>query len=210
MRRVKEMLRDLTKDIWNVPNMLTMARLIMIPVFVVLDLTGHFTAALIVFCLASLTDCLDGFLARKNNQVTSFGKLFDPLADKVMVVSALICHGIWGFLPWVAIIIAACKEIYMVAGSTWMLNHGHVVSANIFGKAATVAFICSLVLSFFHEKLMARWGIQLDVIILWISVGLALEAAFVYTVESWKTVKAANAAAEQASPPEETGPKEEK
>lgn len=195
---MKEMLRDLTKDIWNVPNMLTMARLVMIPVFIALDLTLHDTAALIVFCLASLTDLLDGFLARKNNQVTNFGKLFDPLADKLMVVSALVCHGIRGYLPWVAIGITAFKEIYMVIGSTWMLNHGHVVYSNIFGKAATVAFVSSLALSFFHETLALRLGVQLDVIILWISVGLALEAAFVYTVESWKTVKAARAAADGA------------
>ena len=194
---MKEMLRDLGKDIWNVPNLLTMARLAMIPAFIALDLTRHFTSALIVFCLASLTDCLDGFLARKNNQVTNFGKLFDPLADKVMVVSALICHGIWGYFPWAAIAIVALKELYMVIGSAWMLNHGHVVSANIFGKAATVAFIASLILSFFHEKLPEGLGVQLDVIVLWISVGLALEAAFIYTVESWKAVKADHARSQE-------------
>ena len=186
---MKEMLRDLGKDIWNVPNLLTMARLAMIPVFIALDLTRHFTAALIVFCLTSLTDCLDGFLARKNNQVTNFGKLFDPLADKLMVVSALICHTAAGHFPWPAVCIVAAKELLMVLGGAYMLKKGIVVYANFSGKIATVFFMAALILGFFHDRLAAFYS--LDVLFLWAAVGLTLLALVIYASQAFKSLKKA-------------------
>ena len=97
---MQEKIRKLFTNVWNVPNVLTMLRMILIPVFVVLFFNDRKMAALAVFCAASFTDFLDGFLARKLNQITDFGKLFDPLADKVMVLTALICQGLAGVFPW--------------------------------------------------------------------------------------------------------------
>ena len=85
---MKERLRKLFTNVWNIPNALTMLRLVLIPVFVYLFWKVDRKAALVVFLVASLTDMLDGMLARKLNQITDFGKLFDPLADKVMVPSS--------------------------------------------------------------------------------------------------------------------------
>ncbi len=167
--------------VWTVPNVLTIFRLLLVPVFIIVFAAGHPKAALVVFVTASLTDLLDGFLARKLNQITDFGKLFDPLADKLMVLTALACQGFSGVLPWVAILIVAAKEIYMVIGGLLMLHHDIVVYSNLLGKSAQVFFIASLILSFFHEELGA-WGIRLDLILLWITVALALSAMTVYTV----------------------------
>lgn len=185
---LKEQIRGLFKDVWNVPNVLTMLRLLLIPVFVAVYVHGHRFTALAVFCVASLTDALDGIIARKYNLVTSFGKLMDPLADKLMVCTALICQGISGIFPWSAIIIVALKETVMVAGGAYMLGKGVVVYANWAGKIATVSFILSLILSFFHPEFEAR-GLHMDRIVLWISVGLALIALVDYSLMSWKRLR---------------------
>ncbi len=185
---MKDKIRKLFTNVWTIPNVLTMIRLILIPVFVVLFFRGNRIAALAVFIAASLTDMLDGYLARKLNQITDFGKLFDPLADKLMVLTALVCQGIAGVFPWSAIIIVICKEIVMVLGGLFMLNKNVVVYSNYVGKAAQCCFILALVLSFFHEEL-ARAGAPLDIILLWITVGLALVAMIVYGVEALRTLR---------------------
>ena len=109
-----------------------------------------------VFALASFTDCLDGYLARKNNQITSFGKLCDPLADKLMVLSILFCLASDGYLApqkyaelnWVIMISMLVKEFIMMCGSMVMLQKGVVVQSNIFGKAATCLFVLGILLVF--------------------------------------------------------------
>ena len=111
---LKEKIRKLFTNVWTIPNVLTMIRLLLIPVFVILYMNGHPKGALAVFAVASLTDLLDGFLARKLNQISNFGKLFDPLADKLMVLTALICQGVGGVIPWAAILIIAGKELEAV------------------------------------------------------------------------------------------------
>ena len=189
---MKDRIRKLFSNVWTIPNILTMIRLLLIPVFVVVFFrTPHDRnkiAALVIFAVASITDMFDGMLARKLNQITDFGKLFDPLADKLMVLTALFCQGLAGVFPWPAILIVLEKELYMVCGSFFMLSRGVVVSANYFGKAATVCFMVSLILSFFHEELGAS-GVQADIILIWISVGLAILAMTVYTVNAVKQLR---------------------
>ncbi len=185
---MKDRLKKLFTNVWNIPNALTMLRLALIPVFVILFWNGHRKMALVVFVVASLTDMLDGMLARKLNQITDFGKLFDPLADKLMVLTALVCQGLAGVFPWSAILIVGLKELVMLLGGIFMLSRDVVVYANYFGKTAQVCFIVSLVLSFFHEEL-AAWGVQLDLILLWVTVGLAVLAMIVYIAGALKTLR---------------------
>ena len=173
-----------------------MVRLALVPVFIAVffsDLTHNRVIALTIFCLASLTDMLDGYLARKLNQISDFGKLFDPLADKLMVLSALICQGIAGVFPWSAIFIVLGKEILIVVGGAFMLNRGIVVSANYYGKTATVFFMGSLILSFLRDQLPVIGGHPLDLILLWVSVALAMLALCVYAVQAWKKIKGTKA-----------------
>ena len=185
---MKEKIRKLFSNVWTIPNVLTMIRLLLVPVFVILFFNGMKKTALVVFIVASLTDFLDGYLARKLNQITDFGKLFDPLADKLMVLTAMVCQGIAGVFPWIAIIIVAVKEGMMVLGGMFMLSRNVVVYSNLPGKAAQVCFIAALILSFFHEEL-ADWGVQLDLILLWITVGLALIAMGIYAVGAIRTLR---------------------
>lgn len=118
------------KKLLNTPNILTIIRMIFVPVFIVLMLYVSRIAACVVFVVASLTDWLDGYLARKNNEITNFGKFMDPLADKMLVTSALVCFVGLGWMPaWVAMIVigrdlavdglrmvAASRNIVMAAG----------------------------------------------------------------------------------------------
>ena len=189
---MKEKIQKLFSNVWTIPNVLTIIRIILIPVFVVLFFKGEKIAALCVFCAASLTDMLDGYLARKLNQITDFGKLFDPLADKLMVLTAMVCQTFWGPLPLVAVIIVALKELVMVLGGVFMLSKDVVVYSNYFGKAAQVGFIASLILSFFHERfvegnVMLR-GMTPDIILLWITVALAVVAMVIYATGAIKTI----------------------
>ena len=194
---MKDRFRKLFSNVWTIPNILTMIRLFLIPVFVVVFFsTPHDRnkiAALVIFAAASITDMFDGMLARKLNQITDFGKLFDPLADKVMVVTAMVCQALIGVFPWVAIAIVAAKELLMMLGGLFMLSRNVVVYSNYVGKTAQVFFIASLLLSFFHPSLVARniclFGLTADLLLLWITVVLSLAALAVYASGALKALK---------------------
>ncbi len=165
-----------------------MVRMALIPLFVALHALGHGKWALLVFCAASFTDWLDGYIARKYNLVTDFGKLMDPLADKLMVCTALVMQGLEGVFPIVAIVIVILKELVMIVGSSYMLNQGIVVYANMWGKLAQVSFIAALVLSFWHKDFLAM-ALPIDRVFLWLAVGIAIVALVDYTLASIKTLK---------------------
>ena len=147
-----------TSKLFTIPNLLTFIRLLLIPVFLICyyQMPEKPYIAMLVFAVASLTDAFDGYLARKLNQITSFGKLCDPLADKLMVLSMLLCLGDDGLLappsmPWlnkVIVLTVLVKEGLMVAGGVFLLKRGHVVYSNILGKIATTLFCVALIMVF--------------------------------------------------------------
>ena len=194
---MKDRFRKLFTNVWTIPNILTMIRLLLIPVFVIVFFnTPHDRnkiAALVIFAVASITDMFDGMLARRLNQITDFGKLFEPLADKVMVDTAMGCQALIGVFPWIAIIIVGVKELIMMLGGIFMLSRNVVVYSNYVGKTAQVFFIASLLLSFFHPSLAAGnvclFGMTIDCVLLWITVALSLTALVVYAAGSLKTLK---------------------
>jgi CDP-diacylglycerol--glycerol-3-phosphate 3-phosphatidyltransferase len=162
----------------NLPNLLTALRIALIPVFVLTYERIAPAASLLIFLLASLTDCLDGYLARKWNQITSFGKLFDPLADKLLLLSVLLCFARSGLVPWWVMIVVAVKELLMMTGSMWLLRKSVVVSANNLGKAATVLFILALTFIFpWHPD---GWMTVAGRVLLYAAVALSVAALFVY------------------------------
>ena len=162
----------------NLPNILTALRIAMIPVFILTYERVAPAVSLLIFLGASLTDCLDGYLARKWNQVTAFGKLFDPLADKLLLLSVLFCFARSGLVPWWVMAVVGVKEILMMTGSMWMLAKKVVVSANQLGKAATVLFIMALTFVFPWHPL--GWLTALGTWLLYGAVWLSVAALFVY------------------------------
>ena len=135
----------------NVPNTLTIIRVLLIPFFVAFMLC-NITAydnyiALAIFIVASLTDTLDGYLARKNNQVTNFGKFMDPLADKLLVISVMLVYVDTGLFPaWAAIIVVA-RELAVTGLRLVAVEGGKVIAAAWSGKIKTAStMVCFILL----------------------------------------------------------------
>lgn len=127
----------------NTPNKLTLIRVLLVPIFLAFlminQIPYNYVYALVIFIVAALTDLFDGYLARKNNQITTFGKFLDPLADKVLVLAAMICFIELGYASSIAVIIIVAREfmvtsIRLVASS----NDGKVIAASMIGKVKTV------------------------------------------------------------------------
>ena len=183
-------------NIWNVPNVLTMIRLALIPVFVLLHAFYLHKLALLTFCVASFTDWLDGHIARKCGLITDFGKLMDPLADKLMVCTALVMQGLAGVFPVPAIVIVIIKEAVMIYGSYYMLAQDIVVYAHSWGKLAQCSFLLALLLSFWRSD-FAAMPLPIDRVVLWIAVVIAVIALVDYThaaLLKLKEIKAKKAA----------------
>lgn len=136
----------------NLPNKLTLLRVVLIPVFVVLLLLEggqNYTlriVALIVFCIASFTDFLDGQIARRNNLVTNFGKFMDPLADKLLVCSALICMIELGQLPSWYVITVIAREFIISGFRLVAADNGIVIAASWWGKFKTTFQMLTVIL----------------------------------------------------------------
>jgi len=136
----------------NIANILTVIRLAMVPVFAGLLAKDLYILAAVVFISAGLTDIADGFIARKYNMVTSWGKIADPLADKLMVITALFILTVQEKIPIAVIIIMILKEILMGLGSYLIYrNKKFVVSANWYGKLSTFVFYVAIVLTIFNS-----------------------------------------------------------
>ena len=186
---------DTTKWV-NVPNCLTILRIFLIPVFLIAyyQLPEKRYVALLVFAAASLTDCLDGYLARRLNQITSFGKLCDPLADKIMVLTLLFCLADGGYLApnsrvlnWGILFVMLFKELFLMTGSLFLLKRGIVAQANIWGKSATVAFVAGIAAVFpWHEIAPLRLAGQC---VIAIAVALSLIAMTNYAVMGAREVR---------------------
>lgn len=180
------------KSIWNVPNALTMLRMVMIAIYLWLFFSNRLYPALAVFVLACLTDVLDGYIARKYHLVTSFGKLMDPLADKLMICAVLVTLALRGWVPWWLIVVVAAKELLMVLGGVFMLRRGIVVYAGTIGKAATAAFMLAIVLTFFHETTA-----PLDFAAQLVAMGLTLAAMLWYAKGAWQQLRAGKEGSEK-------------
>ena len=208
------------KESFNVPNVLSVIRLLLVPVYVVFFALGKKYHALITFMVACFTDLLDGAIARKFNLITDFGKVVDPLADKVMVVTAMLsmCIGnrhIPGVLPWLAVLIVMAKEGFMIYAATKLYNSGVVVYSNIVGKVAHCLFILGLVMSYFHDKFV-EWCPGLptwftpDLMVIWLAVVSTLVALNFYVKQNVPIGKALGLIKDHHRPAEGETPAEEK
>ena len=133
----------------NTANKLTMLRVVLIPVYLVLwhlDFSWNIYAALAVFVIASLTDLLDGYIARHYNQITDFGKFMDPLADKVLVLTAMACFCADGRFPDWALVIVIAREFAVSGLRLVAVDNGRVIAAGWSGKVKTASTMVCLCL----------------------------------------------------------------
>lgn len=174
----------------NTPNKLTVARMILVPFLVVFLLTGWGGEAnrwicLAIFVAASVTDWFDGHLARKYNLITNFGKFMDPLADKLLVCSAMICMIELDKLPaWVVIIIIG-REFIISGFRLIAAENGIVIAANYWGKFKTVSQMIMIIL------LMLDFGgifTVLTQVFIWLSVALTIISLLTYIMQNRKVL----------------------
>ena len=174
----------------NTPNKLTVARMILVPFLVVFLLTGWGGEAnrwicLAIFVASSVTDWFDGHLARKYNLITNFGKFMDPLADKLLVCSAMICMIELDKLPaWVVIIIIG-REFIISGFRLIAAENGIVIAANYWGKFKTVSQMIMIIL------LMLDFGgifTVLTQIFIWLSVALTIISLLTYIMQNRKVL----------------------
>ena len=177
----------------NTPNKLTLLRVIMIPFFVVFMLAdlGSWArwVALAIFVIASMTDWLDGYLARRDNLVTNFGKFMDPLADKLLVCSAMICLIELGSIPsWVVIIIIG-REFVISGFRLIASDNGIVIAANYWGKLKTV---CQMVMIIVLIANLGGFFDVLEQILIYASLALTVISLATYLWENKKVITMQN------------------
>jgi CDP-diacylglycerol--glycerol-3-phosphate 3-phosphatidyltransferase len=171
----------------QIPNALTLFRLLLIPVFVALLVTadgGHSWPAAIVFGVAGVTDQIDGWLARRWRVESSFGKVADPLADRLMIDAAVILLWHADRLPWIALAIPA-RDLALVAGYKLVVGRGYDFNVNLAGKAATWLLYASLAFVMCTSK-----GTDWPLWIFWAGVALAAVALVGYLVKAKREVRA--------------------
>jgi cardiolipin synthase len=170
------------KSKWrHIPNILTVLRLLAVPLMAVWMLQGKWIDSLVLFLLAELTDILDGYIARRFQFISNFGKLADPLADKLLQLTALLLLSVGNRLPPVFFYILCAKELAMILGSLFFLKKNVVVSSNWVGKAAAAVLFAGIVLAFLN--------VPASVYVLWLGVGISLAAAVVYLQHYLKQIK---------------------
>ncbi len=178
----------------NLPNKLTILRVLMIPFFVLfmlLDITGAADKwiAVAIFIIASFTDFLDGYLARKNNLVSNFGKFMDPLADKLLVCSAMICLVEMGRLPaWIVIIIIS-REFIISGFRLIASDNGIVIAASYWGKFKTVFQMAMIIVLICN--LGGVFGI-IETALIWISLILTVVSLVDYIAKNIGVLKDGN------------------
>lgn len=144
----------------NLPNKLTMARIIIVIPFVIALMLEWNIVALILFVAASVTDYLDGYIARRDNLITDFGKLMDPLADKILVMAALICFVELQYIQAWMVIVILFREFFITGLRTLASAKGAVIPADNLGKYKTVAQIVAIILIFFTKTSALSWYIM--------------------------------------------------
>lgn len=190
----------------NLPNKLTILRIIFVPlmVFVLLCdiLPYNFLISGLIFGLASLTDYYDGKIARKYNLITDFGKFADPIADKILVVSALACFVEMQLISSVALILILFREFAVTSVRLVAVENGKVVAANYWGKLKTVSQMIAIIfvfLSGFVIELSYSFSFYTDTlnyilyiisnILVWISVILTIISGVIYIKDNFEYIK---------------------
>ena len=178
---------QLIPSVLNLPNLITGLRILLIPVFLLLFMTPSPTRsqwAALVFVLASATDLLDGYIARKMEQITSLGKLLDPIADKLLVISALILLVAFQRVPALLAILLVCREMAITGLRLIASERGIIIPAERLGKFKTFLQIVAVTILILDPSLLPSLG-RIDLhdwgrILLWSSLVLALASAGQY------------------------------
>ena len=183
---------SLARQLLTAPNLLSLLRLALVPVFLVLIVSGHSILAFLVLAIASITDWLDGYLARKLNQVTRLGALLDPAADRLYIFATLVGLAVIGSIPvWLPVVVIA-RDVLLAFTIPLLASRNYgPLPVHFFGKAGTFALLYA-----FPLLLLANWWTAAQLVILPIAwafalwgVGLYWYSGFLYVKQVWSLVK---------------------
>ena len=177
---------------WNLPNSLTFVRILLIPIFVLIFYTpfgwAHLATA-IIFALAAITDWLDGYLARKMGETSRFGAFLDPVADKLMVATALVLLVAADPGPWLAVpaIVIIGREIAISALREWMAEIGEraQVAVSTIGKIKTATQMLAILLLLYMDPVGEIPVYAIGLVLLYVAAGLTLWSAIIYLLAAW-------------------------
>ena len=175
----------------NLPNKLTVARVCMVPLFMValmLNTEVSRVVATVIFALASFTDMLDGKIARKYNLITNFGKLMDPLADKILTAAAMVCLVELGDLAAWIVVIILFREYAITGLRSVAASENIVVAANIWGKVKTVCQMIALMLLMLKPQIVALCGVNLGLSLMYVALLLTVYSGVDYVVKLNKQI----------------------
>lgn len=171
----------------NIPTLITLSRIILIPFFVLVTPDRPFLGALI-FGIASLTDFLDGYVARKTGQITKFGIILDPIADKFLVISALILLVDMARVSvWIAIIIIV-REFLVTALRVVALSKDIVIRAEMGGKLKTASQLIAILCLIFSMDVFGIDLYDVGIVFIWIALILSIVSGIQYTISFWKKI----------------------
>lgn len=141
----------------SIPNLISIFRILLIPVFVYTFAAGsgesRIYLPILIFVISGISDMVDGYIARTYHMETRLGAVLDPLADKLMLLTALICFAVYQYIPYWIVILVAAKELFMIGGGILAYRLGIVNKANRLGKLTTVLFHVSIVTFLFDRKI---------------------------------------------------------
>jgi CDP-diacylglycerol--glycerol-3-phosphate 3-phosphatidyltransferase len=167
----------------QLPNALTLGRLVLIPVFVALMMKAgdaRSWPAGIVFGIAGVTDQIDGFLARRWRVESRFGKIADPLADRLMIDAAVILLFAYDRLPWEGLALILGRDLVLLAGARLLAPRGIEVDVNVAGKAATWVLYAAIAF-----RIVTSPATQWPLYLFWVGIGLAIAAGVFYVGTAW-------------------------
>lgn len=188
----------------NLPNKITLFRILLIPIFVYLllmPIEGSMTIiygktisyniflAAIVFIVASVTDFIDGYIARKYNLITNMGKFLDPLADKLLVGSAFIVMVELNLIPSWMVVCVIAREFAVTGLRMLAVEQGEVIAAGLLGKLKTITQLMAIILILLGNPIFEYINFKFDIIILWISVILTIASGLEYFKNSLHVFK---------------------
>jgi CDP-diacylglycerol--glycerol-3-phosphate 3-phosphatidyltransferase len=171
----------------NIANKITLFRVILIPVFMTIllsNIPNNMIWALIIFIIASLTDALDGYIARSRNLITNFGKFIDPLADKLLVTSALLIFLEMRIVPSWAVMIIVAREFIVTGLRTIAVSQGVVIAASMWGKVKTVTQIIAIISILLNNFPFSYLNFSFDIVSFYIAVVITIFSGIDYLVKN--------------------------
>lgn len=171
----------------NIPNRLTVLRILLVPVFIAcfyIDITWKLYLATVVFFLAYMTDILDGQIARKQKIVTDFGKLMDPIADKLLTSSALVMLVGENLLSPIPAFIIIAREFIISGFRLVSAGNGNVIAASWLGKTKTVTQCVAIIMIMLDDLIINILGFPLGMIVMWVSVVFTVWSGVDYIIKN--------------------------